>query len=499
MYDDWAYHVSPSQYAPQPQQKHRRRRKSILQDVALEHVQQTPDSRNGATAINHTLQHVAEEVTRRRQQVHEIPEYSVPIRRSNSMSGLRKLTSDRLGDMIKDGAASKSITYPFTLKEEQMLLNPPDSEFEFTELYESLEKELQDVNDRVFVLFRNTAHSHLKSCEILIGQANKTLEMFDTLASGFDSVKRQTSTFQDACDSLSNEQLRLETLANDLEAHLKPFNMLEEITRRLNAPGTDFVKEDGFKRMLESLDQCIQYVETHPNFNSVDLYQMRFRQCMTRALTLIRVYFVNSIRDVTNDVQSRIAAKALNDATQSALFYTKFRVDAPLLQSLTSEIQTRCEGHEEYASLLGDCYKAYIYARKKLITPAVAKRVNDMRNSLVDLLQLTRQSIAYMRTVCIDEYDLFYAIFTEGEEVVYDLLEGLCEPLHDVLRNRIIHEKKAEVLYELCSLLQGLSSQEAEEMEEGYFDRPQLDFGRLFQSTLQDAQVKLVFRMQAYS
>jgi hypothetical protein len=126
---------------------------------------------------------------------------------------------------------------------------------------------------------------------------------------------------------------------------------------------------------------------------------MRFRQCMTRALTLIRVYFVNSIREVTNDVQSRIAAKALNDATQSALFYTKFRVDAPLLQSLTSEIQNRCDGHEEYVSLLGDCYKAYIHARKKLIIPIVAKRVNDMRNSIADLLQLV--GLLSFRLMCI--------------------------------------------------------------------------------------------------
>ncbi|KAK9366810.1 Sec34-like family-domain-containing protein [Lipomyces kononenkoae] len=496
MYDDWAYHVSPSQYAPQPQQKHRRRRKSILQEVALEHVQQTLESRHG---VNHTLRNVAEEITNGRKQVHEIPEYSLPIRRSNSMSGLQKLRNNRVSDRISAAFANPSITYPFTWKEQQLLLSPPDGDLELAELYETLEKELREENDRVFVQFRNTAQSHLESCETLIDQANKTLEMFEVLASGFDSVKRQTSTFQEACDALSAEQIRLETLADELEKNLKPFNMLEEITRRLNTPGTDFVKQDGFRLMLASLDQCIDYMDTHPNFISVELYQMRFRQCMTRALTLIRVYFVNSIREVTNDVQSRIAAKALNDATQSALFYTKFRVDAPLLQSLTSEIQNRCQGHEEYVSLLGDCYKAYIHTRKKLVTPVVAKRIYDMRNSIADLLQLTRQGIAYMRTVCIDEYDLFYVIFTDGEDVVYDLLDGLCEALYDVLRNRIIHEKKAEVLYELCSLLQGLSSQDTEEMEEGYVERPQLDFGRLFQSTLQDAQVKLVFRMQAYS
>lgn len=109
---------------------------------------------------------------------------------------------------------------------------------------------------------------------------------------------------------------------------------------------------------------------------------------MTRALTLIRAHFINNIRDVANDVQSRIAAKALNDSTQSALFYTKFRVDAPILQSLTDEIHQRCEGHEEYISLMADCYKYYTNVRKRIVVPVIQKRIVDMRNMISDLIQL---------------------------------------------------------------------------------------------------------------
>ncbi|KAK9382582.1 Sec34-like family-domain-containing protein [Kockiozyma suomiensis] len=391
------------------------------------------------------------------------------------------------------------ITYPFTPIEKKSLLYSQDDELSFMDVYDSLEREIQDANDARFIKFRDTAESYRESCKQFIAQSNNMLEILDALGGGFDSVRNQTSTFQEACDELSIEHIRLEKLADDIETHLRPFNMLEEITRRLNAPGTDFVTQEGFKQMLSTLDQCIEYCNMHPQFKGIDLYAMRFRQCMTRALTLIRAHFINNIRDVANDVQSRIAAKALNDSTQSALFYTKFRVDAPILQSLTDEIHQRCEGHEEYISLMADCYKYYTNVRKRIVVPVIQKRIVDMRNMISDLIQLTRQSIAYMRTVCNDEYELFYALFTEGEGVAYELLEGLCEPLQDTLRNRIIHEKKAEVLYELCSLLQGLSSQDGEDIDDEFIDRPQLDFGRLFQSTLQDAQMKLVFRMQAYS
>ncbi|KAK9468276.1 Sec34-like family-domain-containing protein [Lipomyces arxii] len=502
MYDDWAYHVSPTQYAPQPQPKPRRRRKSILQDVALEHTQQDLRS-GGQNGTSNALRDVAEEITNGRpQSTRQLPEYTVPLRRVSSTSGLLKLRKELALETMPDNIIKENrslTTYPFTTKEELLLMQPIGDDIVFMDLYDSLEKELQDANESMFIKFRNEAQSQLESCELYLSQTDSTLATFDSLAAGFEAVRKQTSSFQEASDALSIEHKRLETLANDLDKNLQPFNMLEEITRRLNAPGTDFVKDEGFKKMLLTLDQCITYIESHPNFNGIDVYHMRFRQCMTRALTLIRTFFISSIRDVSTDVQSRIAARNFSEATQSALFYTKFRVDAPLLQSLTSEIASRCEGHEEYASLLGDCYKAFINVRRRLITPIVSKRVSDLRNSIPDLIQLTRQSIAYMRTLCMDEFNLFYAIFTEGEDVIYDLLDNLCEPLHDILRSRIIHEKKAEVLYELCSLLQGLSTRESEEMEDEYFDSPQLDFGRLFQSTLQDAQVKLVFRMQAYA
>ncbi|KAK9448314.1 Sec34-like family-domain-containing protein [Limtongia smithiae] len=420
------------------------------------------------------------------------------------MSSMARLKQNKLGPIVSDhGAKAESMLYPFTNADRRQILRWDDSELAYAELYEALEKDIEEADDREYMKLRDTTKSHLESCMQFLSQAAHTLELLDTLDSGFDSVKRQTMTFQEACDAISSEQTRLEKLADDIETNLRPFNLLEEFTRRLNTPGTDFVTQDGYKKMLEALDQCILYTEQHPTFMGVEIYQMRFRQCMTRALTLIRAYFMNSIRDVVNDVQSHISAKALNDTTQPALLYTKFRVDAPLLRDLTSEIHQRCEGHEEYVSLLGDCYKFYTNARRKLISPIVSKRIADMRNTMPDLLQLARQSIVYMRTICYDEYDLFYSLFSEGDDVIYNLLESLTEPLQDVLRTRIIHEKKAEVLYELCSLLQGLAMHDNEDDEdedqEGYFDRVQLDFGRLFQSTLQDAQVKLVFRMQAYS
>lgn len=109
------------------------------------------------------------------------------------------------------------------------------------------------------------------------------------------------------------------------------------------------MKTPAFREMLVRLDDCISWMDdpAHKGFHDVETYAPKFRQCMTRALTLIRNYFVSSIREVSNEVTGRIKERQMNDTTQSALLYAKFRVNAPLLRELVGEIEKRCD-HEEY-------------------------------------------------------------------------------------------------------------------------------------------------------
>ena len=105
---------------------------------------------------------------------------------------------------------------------------------------------------------------------------------------------------------------------------------------------------------------------------------MRFRQCMTRALTLVRVHFVNSLKAISNDITQRISAKAMNETTQSALLYAKFRSSAAPLKKVVGEIEQRSRDNEEYAALLNECYQAYFAIRLRLITPIIMSRMAEI-------------------------------------------------------------------------------------------------------------------------
>lgn len=136
---------------------------------------------------------------------------------------------------------------------------------------------------------------------------------------------------------------------------------------------------------------------------------------MTRALTLVRNYFVGGVREVANEVTGRIKERQMNDTTQSALLYAKFRVNAPVLRDLVGEIERRC-GHEEYLSLLNECYSSFSSVRQKLIVPIIHKRMAELsaptNQKSKDLVSFARSGISFVRSICMDEFGLFYAYFS---------------------------------------------------------------------------------------
>lgn len=189
----------------------------------------------------------------------------------------------------------------------------------------------------------------------------------------------------------------------------------------------------------------------------------------------------------------------------SALLYGKFKVVAPDLKRLGQEIQKRGTHPRdvggptaEYQNMMHELYQGYAATRGKLLFPLVRKRIGEISmapSTAKDLTAFARSSISYVRSICLDEHNLWREWF-EGDENLYEFLESVCEPLYDLLRPRIIHETQLTKLCELCTLIQTRYTQDQEETAE-LNETGQLDFSVLIQPTLEDAQTRLVFRTQA--
>jgi len=323
-------------------------------------------------------------------------------------------------------------------------------------------------------------------------------------------VEEQTNAFHAQCQTVLEEQKRLTRIADQVKENLQYYAYLDPITRRLNAPGaTSVVTRSDFSEMLTNLDTCLDYMQGHPEQLEAASYRSRYKLLLTRALTLIRVHFTETLQSLAADVSRRIIDKQLSQTTQSALLYAKFRVAAPDLRDLGLEILKRAipsaeaqnEGEAEYQSLMNELYGSYSSTRGRLIFPLISKTLHEMaavETSAHDLVTFARSAIGFARSICADEYNLWCELFVV-DVAVYDFLENLCEPLIDHLRPRTIHETKLVKLCELCTFLQTsfIESDDEEDMliesnMNGKHGR-QFDFAQLIRPALADAQTRLVF------
>ncbi|KAK4552748.1 Golgi transport complex subunit 3 [Recurvomyces mirabilis] len=354
--------------------------------------------------------------------------------------------------------------------------------------------------------------SHLHG---ILMSAVATLDVLSRLSTSFRNVEAQTDAFRQQCEGLVAEQQRMTALADAIEENARYYSYLEPITRRLNSPGAaNLVKGHEFPEMLSNLDNCLVYMETHPKHKESATYRSRYRLLLTRGLTLIRHHFMKSLGDIAADISKRLQSGQLKATTHSALLYAKFRVPAPELKALGLEIQKRAaptpddvdaDREPEYASLLRELYQSYSATRGRLVLPIVSKKMAELgaMPQHADVLVFAKASFGFMRGICLDEYELWYAWF-ETDGALYDFLESLMEPLYDYLRPKIIHETKLETLCELCSAIQGqyMGIESDEEDEESFVASPiangkplgrTLNFASLVHAGLEDAQTRLVF------
>ncbi|XP_016121234.1 conserved oligomeric Golgi complex subunit 3-like [Sinocyclocheilus grahami] len=115
---------------------------------------------------------------------------------------------------------------------------------------------------------------------------------------------------------------------------------LENINTKLNSP-TLSVNSEGFIPMLSKLDECIEYVSSHPHFKDYPVYLTKFKQCLSRAMLLIKSHTVSSLQNLTAQLTKRDPLGAPNADNAFTLYYVKFRAAAPKVRRLIEQVEQR--------------------------------------------------------------------------------------------------------------------------------------------------------------
>ncbi|CAO3664413.1 unnamed protein product [Umbelopsis vinacea] len=375
---------------------------------------------------------------------------------------------------------------------------PIDNIQQFFDWFAQTELEMEQDQEDIYRSYLATVLLYRQSCDDFLQYIDDTIQLFNDLEGDYKFVEEQTRALQNTCEDLLAKQDRLSKLADSLAEGLAYFNHLEPISKQFNSANEDICLSPSFLIMLRQLDESLAYVEKNLRYRDSELYLMRFRQCMTRGMTYIKMYIIKSLRDIGYEIYKKTSQKGqkLSAAAQTTLLYAKFRALGHKIRPLAAELEKRCKGHREYYSLLTDAVNSYIQVRQQLLSPIITANIQELGPYNDNLLDFARNGCGYMMNVCYEEFQLFYCFFDSGEEELYSYLELLLSYLYDYLRPRIIHENRIEVLSELCNIFQLhiIRDLEGADVNKGR----NLAFSYLVRNILQDTQGRLVFRAESY-
>ncbi|RXK41165.1 hypothetical protein M231_01569 [Tremella mesenterica] len=300
-----------------------------------------------------------------------------------------------------------------------------------------------------------------EKCDDLIRLLRDGEGQVEEMLKCLEYVEERSESLRGACEDLLEEQTHLLTHTSHLAHRLTFFTFLESAQKMLNKPGDALVLSEDFLPMVKRLDECLEYLGEHRDFKDAEVYLLRYQQCMTRSMTLIKLYFVTAVRNLGVEVGKRTTDTSLSETATHALLYTKFVTLSTSLRPLIAELEHRVSSNpDELAALLGECHSAWVTTRHTLVGHRVNEEITRMEPAKSELVDLTRAGCSYLKQVCTEEFNLYKQFFLSGESQLYGFLEGLCDCLYDYIRPRILHEPSLETLCSVCTVLQALMVQD---------------------------------------
>ncbi|KAL2081668.1 hypothetical protein ACEWY4_023521 [Coilia grayii] len=341
---------------------------------------------------------------------------------------------------------------------------------------------------------RDSLNCYQEQCDSILNDVNEALQHLDSLQKQYLFVSTKTGTLHEACEQLLKEQSELVDLAESIQQKLSYFNELENINTKLNLP-TLSVNSEEFIPVLSKLDDCIEYVSSHPNFKDYPVYLTKFKQCLSRAMHLMKTHTVNTMHNLTSQLTKRDPLGTANADNAFTLYYVKFRAAAPKVRTLIEQVEQRSEKIPEYHQLLDEIHQCYLDQREVLLSPSITSTITDLTSqNNKDHCALVRSGCAFMVHVCQDEHQLYNEFFSKPTPKLDELLEKLGLSLYDVLRPLIIHVIHLETLSELCGILKNEMLEDHVHNNAGQLGA----FEAVVKQMLEDVQERLVYRTHIY-
>lgn len=404
--------------------------------------------------------------------------------------------------------------YPFSAKEEENLLQSYLSSINYNSVLDS--QYIDDINklaDDSILAFCSECDANVSYMQSLLNEGTAVIDKLSALTSHYDTVMKETDDFSYHSSQLLDQQRLLEQKTTEMNQVILIFEPLDNISATLVSSGNNIIHNGRISTILSQVQDYLDFLAQHDTYKDSESYAMRYRQCMTRGLTLVMNYLVDVFRSKLADVSSRLNSKTPPSALNlDIMMYSEFNNDLERqsentrVPELVNLIIERCSAHDEYLGLLSDVFQLYFKVRLMLIN-AQQQMLPQKDDTLSTVKHCKRLTSAYKRLV-EKEFALFCRYFPlksspplvqrHINDQLYSFLRQILDPFYDDMRNRILREVS---ITELCQLTNLLSSyyefDEQTSMISGSNDSP-IEYGELFENIMSDTQSRLIFRIQNF-
>ncbi|KAG5438308.1 hypothetical protein PCANB_002796 [Pneumocystis canis] len=353
--------------------------------------------------------------------------------------------------------------------------------------YESLiwsnemEKSIENQQNLCLKLLKKDCLEKLSKCENLITQVSNILEKLKIIDNDLKNAYENSYDFRANYERLIKEKQIATLLEDQITQNLEIYDSLDEIFKLLCTSGTKLVTKPEFFDILKKLDRGLLMMKEHPNYKDSEMYNMKFSQCLAKALSLISIFFIHSIKELNEKIHKNAYCKESNNLFPLTLLYRKFHVSALQLKPYIKEIEMRVKDYNEY----------------KLINPIVLEKVNELSKN-EDILVFTRLSITFFFSLCYDEFSLFHNFFENEDPKFYYFSQKLLKPISIYLQSGLSKHSDLSLFCEILSIIKTklLQNTKNETLSNINLNHYKLDFTILFNEIIKNVQSHIIFETQ---
>ena len=185
-------------------------------------------------------------------------------------------------------------------------------------------------------------HAQHHQCLQLLTFLDAVLERLQRLKQEYEFAATKTSNVHSQCERITQQQDDLLTSIEKIEKNLMYFRRYERLHAYLSQPLSNLLSNSNdLASSLEENDECIAFVQSHPNFLESQSYREKFLQLQNQTLLAVKNHVILQLQMKTAQIVPQADEQLTPGENVFTLFYGKFQQFSQRMRPLLVVLESR--------------------------------------------------------------------------------------------------------------------------------------------------------------